>query len=539
MKNTYFKILFFFLFIHFNLQAQPPQCEKGVNFADLDINNVKARYWASGNMWFDSNLAQAHYEVPKGSGKHSFLSFDFWLGAVDEMGRERIVFQTYGGVGDTQPRYFPGPLDDIGDTYVEVCEHYDRVWKINKSTVDSFRKGLLTNIPKDILEWPAKNNPHIAYSPERELAPFVDVNGDSNYNPTEGDFPEILGDQALWWVFNDKGGYGSPFLDKTLGMEIQAMAYAYNSVPELQNHTFYKYTFTNRSPLRMDSMMIGMYADVDLGQFDDDYTGCETLRNMGIAYNGDDFDGIYKENIPIVGLKLLQGPQKSNGTYSDMYTCWNRNGDPNIWGFPEHETHAYRGLWGLLKDGSSMTYDNTPFLHMHPSDPTDENGLSMCSLDYHPADVRMFMGIGPFTMQVNEQKELHFAALWVEEGVEYPCPSFAPIQEAADYVQNLFDNGLITNIEDNSALISSNSSLQIFPNPTTTNTVLTLEQNPNQAFQEGTLQLFDSLGQLVKSMTLKGKQHNELTLSGLQSGVYFYRLQWEKGRVENGKLMIQ
>ncbi|MEZ4883098.1 MAG: T9SS type A sorting domain-containing protein [Chitinophagales bacterium] len=539
MQNNYFKTLFVLLFIHFNVHAQLPQCEKGVTFADLDINNVRARYWASGNMWFDPLTTHPHYEVPKGSGKHSMFSFDFWLGAVDEMGRKRIVFQNFAGQWSLGERYFPGPLDDIGDTYPEICKYYDRIWKINKSALDSFRLGLFTQIPKDILEWPAKNNPHISFSPNRELAPFIDLNGDDNYNPMDGDYPEILGDQALWWVFNDKGGYGSPYLDKTIQLEIHAMAYAYNSVPALQNHTFYKYTFSNKSNLRMDSMMIGMSIVPDLGQYDDDYMGCDTLRNMAIVYNGDDFDGEYKEDIPMTGIKLLQGPQKNDGTHADLYTCWHRGGDPNIWGFPEYEEQGYNGLWGLLKYGSPMTYNGETFLHMFPSDPKDENGWSMCSLDYPAQNIRMLMGIGPFTIQPNQQKELHFAVLWVREGVEYPCPSFAPIRQAADYVQALFDEGLITNIEEKPTTNLQSSTIQLFPNPATTNTLLTLEQNPKQVLQSGTLQLFDSLGKLVKSVALKETQRNEIELFSLQSGIYFYRLQWERGNIENGKLIVQ
>ncbi|MFK7903972.1 MAG: T9SS type A sorting domain-containing protein [Chitinophagales bacterium] len=544
MSSFHFKTLFFFLFIHFNLQAQLPQCEKGVNFADLDINNVKARYWASGDMWFNPTEGQNYYEVPKGSGIHPFFVFDLWVSAIDEMGRKRTDFQYY--AGRAKNTYFPGPLNDIGDTFPETCNNYDRVWKINKSTIDDFKKGLLTEIPTDMLEWPARNNPHISFSPEEDLAPFVDVNGDNNYNPEDGDYPNILGDQALWWAFNDKGGYGSPFAEKTVQMDGQCMAYAYNSIPKLQNHTFYKYTLANKSTLKLDSVMVGMSFDACLGQFNDDYVGCDTLRDLGIMYNADEIDGQYKENPPIMGVKLLKGLQKEDGTFSNMHTFWNREPAFHVWGFPETYDHAFNGLRGISKNGRKMTYGEglssglPPYTrYMYPSDPTDLNGWSECSQDKPAGDRRMFMSTGPTTLQHLEKTTFNFAVLWVQEDIEYPCPSFAPIQEAADYVQDLFDNGLITNIEEKTTSTNSKSSLHIFPNPATTNTVLTLEQNTNQAFQEGTLQLFDSLGQLVKSVDLKEKQHNELALSELQFGVYFYRLQWEKGEIENGKLMIQ
>ncbi|MEZ4883099.1 MAG: T9SS type A sorting domain-containing protein [Chitinophagales bacterium] len=545
MKPAYFKILFFLLFFHFNGHAQLPQCEKGVTFADLDINNVRARYWASGDMWFDIQTFKNHYEVPKGSGIHPFFVFDLWVGAIDEMGRKRTAFQYY--AGRAKNAYFPGPLNDMGDTFPEICNEYDRVWKINKSTLDSFRLGLLSEVPKDILEWPARNNPHISFSPEQDLAPFVDANGDDNYNPMDGDIPKILGDQALWWVFNDKGGFGSPTANKTVQIDGHCMAYAYNTIPELQNHTFYQYTLTNKSQLRLDSVMVGMSFDACLGQFDDDYVGCDTLRNLGIFYNGDEIDGDYGENPPILGVKLLQGLPKEDDTYSNMYTFWNREPAFHVWGFPESNNDAFNGLRGLSKNGWKMTYGGEGFngglpphtRYMYPSEPTDANGWSECSEENSPSDRRLFMSTGPVTLQNLEQTTFHFAVLWVREGIEYPCPSFAPIRQAADYVQALFDEGLITNIEEKPTTNLQSSTIHLFPNPAASNAVLYLNQNSNQALQKGILQLFDSLGKLVKSVALKETQRNEIELFSLQSGIYFYRLQWEKGGVENGKLMIQ
>ncbi|MFK7905684.1 MAG: hypothetical protein AB8B69_11190, partial [Chitinophagales bacterium] len=508
MQNHYFKTVLFLLLFSFNAHAQlnPIPCNTPSNSQELDINNVRAKFWASGSMWFDPVTGRPNYEIPKGEDHHSLFAFDLWMGAIDEFEQKRLDWQAYAGEFVANA-YFPGPLNNSGYTDLSTCEHYDRVWKINKSAIDSFRLGLLVEIPKDILEWPAKGNPHISFSPQKDLAPFVDLNKDQIYSPLEGDYPDILGDQALWWVFNDNG-HGEYLGFLPLQMEVQVMAYAYNSSPKLQNHTFYKYTFTNRGYGRLDDIMLGLHIDADLGQFDDDYVGCDTLRNLAIAYNGDMQDGDYGEDIPIAGIKLLQGPQKSDDTYSDMYTFWYRGSDFTHWGRPSHKQAACYGLWGLSQNGTMMTYGGhgtgqgtTPTLFMYPSDPTDEDGWSECSENNPPADRTMFMGVGPFSIEPNQQKELHFAALWVRDNIEHTCPSFAPIQEAADYVQDLFDNGLITNIEENPTSIVSKSNVHLFPNPATANTILTLQQE--QTLQEGTFQLFDSLGRLVKSVDLK------------------------------------
>ena len=37
----------------------------------------------------------------------------------------------------------------------------------------------------------------------------------------------LFGDQSVWWVFNDKGGYHAETGGAEIGLEIQAQAFAY------------------------------------------------------------------------------------------------------------------------------------------------------------------------------------------------------------------------------------------------------------------------------------------------------------------------
>ncbi len=551
MENHFLKTVFLLLFLilfpsNGNAQFPPPPCPPPnlIGFNDLDINNVKAHFRASGSMWFNTYSHAPGYEIPKGSGNHSFFSFDIWMSSIDEYRQKRVAWQSYGGLLSGR-NYFPGPLNDSGTTSYDVCTDYDRVWKINKSDLDSFRLGLLEEIPKDILEWPARGNPHISFALERDLAPFIDTDNDGIYDPEIGDYPEIIGDQALWWVFNDQGGFNEYIQFLPTQLEVQVMAYAYNSDEALQNHTFYKYTFTNKSQSRLDSVMLGLSVDFDLGQFDDDYVGCDTTRNMGIAYNGDAQDGEYGEDIPMAAIKLLQGLQQIDGVYSDMYTFWYRGGDFTSWDRPNNKAEVAYGLLGLAADGRNMTYGGNgqsggtvPTLFMFPSDPTDEDGWSECTEGNPPADRSMLMSTGPVTLLPNEQKELHFAALWVRENIPHPCPSFAPIQEAADYVQDLFDKGIITNIEENPSSNAVSSQIRLFPNPINSRSSLQLEQT-SETLQRGQFKLFDSLGRLVQNASLERKRVNELEVRELVSGVYFYQLEWERGGVKSGKLVVQ
>ena len=87
-------------------------------------------------------------------------------------------------------------------------------------------------------------------------------NEDNVYDINDGDYPRynvdgtlnscdknlLLGDQTIWWVFNDVGNNH----DETGGVgyvkvEIQAQAFGFNTNDEINNMTFYRYKIINRA----------------------------------------------------------------------------------------------------------------------------------------------------------------------------------------------------------------------------------------------------------------------------------------------------
>lgn len=92
-------------------------------------------------------------------------------------------------------------------------------------------------------------------------------------------------------------------------MEIQTQAFGYQSNDELNNMTFYYNKIINRSTIRLDSCFMAQWVDPDLGNYTDDFVGCDVPRGLGICYNGDDDDeGIqgYGANPPSVGIDFLK-----------------------------------------------------------------------------------------------------------------------------------------------------------------------------------------------------------------------------------------
>ena len=80
-------------------------CSPGAGRTDLDLNNVRALIFTSGDMWWDLNNAP-RYEVPKGSNKHSAFASALWIGGVDNGGNVKVAAMTYRQSGND---FWPGP----------------------------------------------------------------------------------------------------------------------------------------------------------------------------------------------------------------------------------------------------------------------------------------------------------------------------------------------------------------------------------------------------------------------------------------------
>ena len=83
---------------------------------------------------------------------------------------------------------------------------YDSLWIVNRADIDSFKVNFLLGnvtsgsypVPQVILDWPAQGTGNNAHS----LAPYFDYNTDGIFDPMDGDYPLIDGDQELFWIFN-------------------------------------------------------------------------------------------------------------------------------------------------------------------------------------------------------------------------------------------------------------------------------------------------------------------------------------------------
>ncbi|MEY3727431.1 MAG: hypothetical protein RL098_892, partial [Bacteroidota bacterium] len=99
-----------------------------------------------------------------------------------------------------------------------------------------------------------------------------------------------------------------------IGMEIRAQAFSFATNDEVNRMTFYNYELINRGTQTLYNTYFSQYLDADVGNYADDYTGCDVSRGLGYMYNGDLIDESdggklgYGENPPAIGCDFFEGP---------------------------------------------------------------------------------------------------------------------------------------------------------------------------------------------------------------------------------------
>ncbi len=404
-------------------------CSPATNSDELNINNTRALIQTGGDMWWDFSNSQ--YEIPKNSGHTALFAGSLWLGGRDISGQLKVAAQRFRASGQD---FWTGPLSLVdAEITPATCVAYDKHFVTTRAEVSEFvgwfEAGIDDaangtskqadqypgySVPKSILEYPAKGRAFAPYNEADDLAPYVDRDGDGDYDPSQGDYPaydlnnssdckerivNLFGDQNLWWVFNDKGNVHTETGAASIGMEIRAQAFAFATNDEINNMTFYNYELVNRSTFTLTDTYFGQWVDADLGCSDDDFVGCDVQRGLGYCYNGDNTDedcrGVtgYGNLPPAIGVDFFQGPfqdndgvdnpltakieeaKKNNGIpykgigigYSDgvidnerfgmrKFLYHNRSSGPTATQDPQTGVEYYNYLRSVWRDGSRMFY---------------------------------------------------------------------------------------------------------------------------------------------------------------------------------------
>src|SRR5690606_15122789 len=128
----------------------------------------------------------------------------------------------------------------------------------------------------------------------------------------------------------------------------------------VNNMTFYRSKVANRGFEALDKTYFGQWVDADLGNYADDYVGCDVGRSLGYCYNGDDNDeGVlgYGLNPPSMGVDFFEGPLDSAGNQLGMgaFVYYDNNFNP-VNGNPNNAIDFYNLIQGNWMNGVCMKF---------------------------------------------------------------------------------------------------------------------------------------------------------------------------------------
>lgn len=470
-------------------------CSAPQSVAELSLNNVRTLIFSGSDMWWDLfGGGDARYGIPKGTDWATTASSNFagnvWFGGLDVSQQLKVAGQTYRQSGID---FWTGPLRMTdATTSDDQCRKYDKIYRMTRSEVDGFvlpgdKQGILTD---NIRNWPGNGDITAGHDPF--LAPYVDVNGSTDYDPQNGDYPyydifnnlgkdnlgickaRLFGDESLWWVYNDNGDVHINTGGKAIGLEVRAQAFAFKTTDEINNMTFYNYQIINRSSFDLFNTYMTVWTDADLGYYGDDFIGCDVKRGLGYIYNGDASDETigstigYGQYLPALGCDFFQGPLADAGDGVDndfdgntdefgeqcgmsIFNYFNNSfaGVPVAMTDPDNAAQYYQYMTGFWRDGTAFTcggnaYGGTiPTKYVYPAD-TYTNGACGAApwSDPGPGGDRRFMqSSGPFTLKPGAVNYVTFGLPWARATVSGDNKAAIPLLKVADdKAQALFDN---------------------------------------------------------------------------------------------------
>ncbi|MBL0341753.1 MAG: T9SS type A sorting domain-containing protein [Bacteroidetes bacterium] len=508
-----------------------------------------------GDMHWD--LTNSKYEVPKNSGKHTVFASAFWIGGMDASGQLHVAAQTYRQTGMD---FWPGPIDGISLPFdTTSCTHFNKIWKISKWEVEMFKNqfslGNVTNgiytVPNYFLSWPAKGNNNVT----EEKAPYIDFNNDGLYNPFDGDYPLIKGDQMLFWMFNDSLAPHSASDGPNMGVEVHASAYAYacpsiaDSNAVLNTTTLYHYKILNRSLTDYSNVYLGLWCDTDLGYNTDDYIGCDTTLAAGFVYNSDNDDhGAYGLNPPMQNVVVLKGPlaDQGDGLDNDLDGTIDETGERttmnhfhSYWGVgifenPYSDNDHYKYMTSFWLDSSHVTYGawggyngTVPSNFIYSGTPYD-SGWSETSIQSFPDDRLILLSSGPVTLLAGDTLELDFAYVFTRDSINPNGLTTSVARNKADLqrIHSWFDNDSFPSCiqyvtSDGPDIRSSSDMFMVYPNPA--GETIYLDFDASQLVYQCEITIYNLEGQPIKHNRINN-YNIPIDIQDLPSGIFFVEL---------------
>lgn len=441
----------------FSQAPTPGSCTSGQAEKDLDINNVLARMFNTGSLFYGGSTTNGlGYLVPQASGNPPIFASGIWIGGMVD-GNLRVAGSTY-----DRFEFWPGPLNDDGSLpNPGDCGEFDRIYKVSEIDIRNLDAGLPPSA--DLAAWPAELGAPVLAAPgngfdddgdgltdegedgidndgdnfiderdekERAIPAVRQAAGRSVYDLAAGDRPEIIGNQALWWVMNDLGNTHQKTLTPPIGVEVQVLAFSFARADALNDVTFYRYRVIKKTPGTMEETFFSIFSDPDLGNASDDFVGVDTTLSLGFVYNEQEMDAVYGIP-PATGYDFFQGPivdadgdGERDDTLGVTRYSYFQNGGTAAVSDPTEGVGMYNYMQGLWNDGTPVTEGSDGYqttgevtLFAFPGDPVQQEFWSEENVDGNgmrnpSGDRRFLVTTGPFDLEQGVAQDIVFGIVF-------------------------------------------------------------------------------------------------------------------------------
>jgi hypothetical protein len=493
----------------------------------FDVNTFRTGVRISDPLFEEIYSATANLEFPKNSGNHVVYAANFIVAAKKQNASNFNVFPLDG----FQTAFAPGPISNTGGLVG------DFILKITKQEITTHQASAGQpnyNMPDAIKNWPAFGDSTLGVA--TDLAPFFDANSNGCYDPHNGDYPIIKGDQAIYWINHP--------LEKSLELEYHWMMYGFSAPgTALDSCLFVQYTIVNRAQVAYDSVQVGLFLDTDLGNAVDDYVGCDSINNVMYSYNGTLFDAGqgsspgYGNSTPAVGVKFLSDSMSSLIYYNIGPSS---NGDPAT---AQDWLNYMNARW---KNGMNVRYGGNGFnssgtstfstTHMFTGDPVALTGWTELTPgggvpQNATGDRRLFGAMPFFSLQPNERKTIEIVVgvgktpgsnTVIGQNINAMVSSLNKAKQFNDSLAipalSFASTDTCSAVSVNEILASQQNSLSVFPVPSSGD--LTIEADGQMRL----IEVYDMKGARVMSMPTR-QNRVQLSLSEYRNGFYLIRVQ--------------
>lgn len=450
--------------------------------------------------------------------------------------------------------FVSGPISDVHDK--EYIEKYNRVWKVNRDQIEQHKQNFANSnysIPDDIETWPG-NGDHTK-GESFNLAPFVDVNGNGIYEPEQGDYPDILGHQAVYTITNNfrQNQYvGGNFDHRSRKLEVHLMMYAFDSieVPELDKTVYLNYRVFNRGNSTWENAKFSLFNDWGMHDPTTSVCGSDSIENLFFGYNISDNDLHFgTKPVAVVGTLLNQpleghmffyrsdfinihmsGPRSTSDVINLTNFRWNPfaplvrktpsgpNSNDNGTGFSFDTTGAYPTKWA---------FNSPDNWYYPPAEMRDVRSLAVTEMgDVQPGEHRCLE-----FAYTHGFDETDFTGTWQT--------ALARARNQMNTAKSVYDNlntGCLGAVLSNETFDHNRMSFELYPNPIESGRTLRI----NTTDRINTITMVSVTGSLipveVKSM---GNGYDVDIPEYIASGAYILRIQTAHKGLVVEKLLVK